>query len=378
VAAPSLAEVVDILREIAPIELAAEWDNVGLLVRPFAPARKVGRALLCVDMSVAVVAEARAAKADLVVSYHPPIFHGFKKLHADGGVQEAVLAAAAAGLAVYSPHTALDAAPSGLCDWLVEQLLAGAPPKELRPCGDGEFGRLAVLAKPLPMATLLDADFTFLNEDLARHYGIDGVKGRDFRKVTLTDARRHGILGHGSFHLLTSYPVRTSPVLRGKWIMENILGTPPPPPPPNVPELNTSEVGNTGTLRQQMEKHRANATCAVCHNKMDALGFGLENFDAVGQWRTKDGNFPIEPGGALPGNKSFKTPAELRALIKADPKYFSRCLTEKLMTYALGRGLEKFDRPTVSKICNKLASDGYRMSSLIDGIVESLPFQYRK
>ena len=154
-AAPSLAEVVDILREIAPTELAAEWDNVGLLVRPFADGRRVARALLCVDMTVAVVAEARAAKADLVVSYHPPIFQGLKKLHADGGVQEAVLAAAAAGLAVYSPHTALDAAPSGLCDWLVEQLLAGAPPKELRPCGEGEFGRVAVLAKPLPLATLL-------------------------------------------------------------------------------------------------------------------------------------------------------------------------------------------------------------------------------
>jgi hypothetical protein len=224
----------------------------------------------------------------------------------------------------------------------------------------------------------LDADYTYLNEPLAAHYGIPNVTGDEFRKVTLPDTTRGGVLTHASILTVSSYPTRTSPVLRGKWIMENILGTPPPPPPPNVPELNTSEVGNTGTLRQQMEKHRANATCAVCHNKMDALGFGLENFDAVGQWRTKDGNFPIEPGGALPGNKSFKTPAELRALIKADPKYFSRCLTEKLMTYALGRGLEKFDRPTVSKICNKLAADGYRMSSLIDGIVESLPFQYRK
>ena len=154
-AAPSLAEVVDILREIAPTELAAEWDNVGLLVRPFAAGRKVGRALLCVDMSVGVVAEAKAKKADLVVSYHPPIFQGLKRLHADGGVQEAVLAAAAAGLAVYSPHTALDAAPNGLCDWLVGELLAGQAPKELRPCGDGEFGRVAALAKPLPLATLL-------------------------------------------------------------------------------------------------------------------------------------------------------------------------------------------------------------------------------
>jgi hypothetical protein len=224
----------------------------------------------------------------------------------------------------------------------------------------------------------LDANYTYLNEPLAAHYGIPGVSGDEFRKVSLPDSTRGGVLTQASVLTISSYPTRTSPVLRGKWILENILGTPPPPPPPNVPELNTSEVGNTGTLRQQMEKHRASATCAVCHTKMDALGFGLENFDAVGQWRTMDGKFPIEPGGSLPGNKSFKTPAELRGLLKADPKYFTRCLTEKLMTYALGRGLEKFDRPTIAKICNKLASDGYRMSALIDGIVESLPFQYRK
>jgi len=235
-----------------------------------------------------------------------------------------------------------------------------------------------ILKEDRSILEFLDADYTYLNGRLAAHYGIEGVTGEEFRRVTLADNRRGGVLTHAGILTISSYPTRTSPVLRGKWIMENILGTPPPPPPPNVPELSTSEIGNTGTLRQQMEKHRADATCAVCHNKMDALGFGLENFDPVGQWRTHDGNFPIEPAGSLPGNKIFKTPAELRAILKADPKYFSRCLTEKLMTYALGRGLEKFDRPTISKICNKLASDGYRMSSLIDGIVESLPFQYRK
>lgn len=224
----------------------------------------------------------------------------------------------------------------------------------------------------------LDADYTYLNESLAEHYGIDGITGDEFRKVALTDKMRGGVLTQASILTISSYPTRTSPVLRGKWILENILGTPPPPPPPNVPELNVSEIGTTGTLRQQLEKHRADPTCAVCHTKMDALGFGLENFDPVGQWRTKDGNFPIEAGGSLPGNKIFKTPADLRAILKSDPKYFARCLTEKLMTYALGRGLEKYDRPTISKICNKLASDGYHMSSLIDGIVESLPFQYRK
>jgi hypothetical protein len=235
-----------------------------------------------------------------------------------------------------------------------------------------------ILKEDRSILEFLDADYTYLNERLAEHYGIPGISGDEFRKVTLSDNSRGGVLTQASILTISSYPTRTSPVLRGKWILENILGTPPPPPPPNVPELNESAIGNTGTLRQQLEKHRADPTCAVCHTKMDALGFGLENFDPVGQWRTKDGNFPIEAGGSLPGNKVFKTPADLRAILKSDPKYFARCLTEKLMTYALGRGLEKFDRPTISKICNKMASDGYRMSSLIDGIVESLPFQYRK
>ncbi|MFN0104689.1 MAG: DUF1592 domain-containing protein [Bryobacteraceae bacterium] len=235
-----------------------------------------------------------------------------------------------------------------------------------------------ILKEDRSILEFIDADYTYLNERLAAHYGIPGVTGDEFRKVTLPDSTRGGVLTHAGILTISSYPTRTSPVLRGKWIMENILGTPPPPPPPDVPELNVSEGGNTGTLRQQMEKHRAAPTCAVCHTKMDALGFGLENFDPVGQWRTKDGNFPIEPAGSLPGNKVFRSPAELRAILKSDPKYFSRCLTEKLMTYALGRGLEKFDRSTISKICNKLAADDYRISSLIDGIVESLPFQYRK
>ncbi|MBL8241567.1 MAG: DUF1592 domain-containing protein [Bryobacterales bacterium] len=236
----------------------------------------------------------------------------------------------------------------------------------------------AILKEDRSILDFLDADYTYLNERLAAHYGIPGVTGDDFRRVSLSGNTRGGVLTHASILTISSYPTRTSPVLRGKWIMENILGTPPPPPPPNVPELNTSEVGNNGTLRQQMEKHRANAACSVCHNKMDSLGFGLENFDAVGQWRTHDGNFPIEPGGTLPGNKTFKTPAELRTIIKSDPKYFTRCLTQKLMTYALGRGLENFDRATVSKITARVAADGYRMSSLIDAIVESLPFQYRR
>jgi len=224
----------------------------------------------------------------------------------------------------------------------------------------------------------LDSGYTYLNERLAKHYGIAGVTGDEFRRVSLDTKDRGGILSHASILTISSYPTRTSPVLRGKWILENLLGTPPPPPPANVPELNEAEVGNTGTLRQQLEKHRANATCAVCHNKMDALGFGLENFGPTGEWRTMEGKFPIESGGVLPGNKAFQSPGEMRALLKSEPKNFTRCLTEKMLTYALGRGLEKYDRPTVSRICNKLAADNYRMSSLILEIVESLPFQYRK
>lgn len=236
----------------------------------------------------------------------------------------------------------------------------------------------AILREDRSVLEFLDSDYTYLNERLANHYGIGGVAGEEFRRITLPTKERGGVLSHASILTISSYPTRTSPVIRGKWILENLLGTPPPPPPANVPELNEAAVGNTGTLRQQMEQHRANPTCAVCHNKMDSLGFGLENFDPVGQWRTMDGNFPIESGGELPGSRRFTTPAEMRALLRADPKNFSRCLTEKLLTYALGRGLEKYDRPAVSKICNKLAADDYKMSSLILAIVESLPFQYRK
>jgi hypothetical protein len=236
----------------------------------------------------------------------------------------------------------------------------------------------SILKEDRSILDFLDSQYTYLNERLASHYGIEGVKGPEFRKVDLANGTRGGVLTHASVLTISSYPTRTSPVLRGKWILENLLGTPPPPPPAGVPELNEAEVGNTGTLRQQLEKHRANATCAVCHTKMDALGFGLENFDPVGRWRDLDGKFPIESGGELPGNKKFDTPRAMRALLKADPKPFTRCLTGKLLTYALGRGLERFDRPAVSKICNKLTVEEYRFSTLILNIVESLPFQYTR
>lgn len=228
------------------------------------------------------------------------------------------------------------------------------------------------------LADFLDARYTFLNELLARHYGIEGVKGPDFRRVELTTDQRGGILGHASVLTVTSYPTRTSPVIRGKYVLENLLGEPPPPPPPDVPALDEQSVGNTGSLRQQLEKHRANATCAACHNKMDTLGFGLENYDAIGRWRTEDGKFPVDAGGTLPNGKSFRNPAELRQLLKEDLPEFARCVTEKMLTYALGRGLERYDRRTVDDITRKLAASGYRFQTLIYEIVRSLPFQARR
>lgn len=235
-----------------------------------------------------------------------------------------------------------------------------------------------ILRENRPVTEFLDSNYTYLNERLAAHYGIPGVKGNQFRRVELADGRRGGLLTHGSVLTLSSYPTRTSPVLRGKWIMENILGTPPPPPPPNVPELKTEEVGKTATLREQLEKHRANASCAVCHNKMDNLGFGLENYDAIGSWREADGPLPVDSTGRLPGNKTFRTPAEFKQLLRQEPEGFARALTAKLLTYALGRGLEPFDRATVTQICHTVAKQQYQMGDLVLAITESLPFQYRR
>ncbi|RMF44118.1 MAG: DUF1592 domain-containing protein, partial [Planctomycetota bacterium] len=219
---------------------------------------------------------------------------------------------------------------------------------------------------------LLNADYTFVNGRLARHYGLDGIEGEAFRKVSLSD--RRGVLMHASILLLTSNPTRTSPVKRGKWVLDNLLGEPPPPPPPNVPELSES-AETLGTLRQQMEQHRANPNCAVCHNKMDALGFGLENFDVVGRWREKDGRYAIDPSGELPGGRKFSGPIELVEILSQEKKTeFARCLAERLLTYALGRGLTVGDRCTVSQIVDQLAQSDYRFHALIEGIVTSPPF----
>jgi hypothetical protein len=235
-----------------------------------------------------------------------------------------------------------------------------------------------VLREDRPILDFLDANYTFLNQRLAEFYQIGGVKGHAFRKVDLTGTQRGGVLTQASVLTVSSYPNRTSPVLRGKWILENLLNAPPPPPPPDVPSLDERAVGKSVSLREQLEKHRANSTCASCHARMDALGFALEHFDAIGSWREKDGKFPIETSGALPDGRSFKGHAELRALLKSDAGAFTACLAEKMLTYALGRGLERQDRETVKTIAKRVAREGYRFSSLVLGIARSAPFQMEK
>ena len=235
-----------------------------------------------------------------------------------------------------------------------------------------------LLRENRPLADFLDARYTFLNERLAKHYGIEGVTGGDFRRVDLETDRRGGVLSQASVLTVSSYPTRTSPVIRGKYILQNVLGAPPPAPPADVPTLDESAVGTKASLRQQMEQHRANASCAVCHNRMDTLGFGLENYDAIGRWRTQDGKFPIDVAGTFPSGKSFQTPAEMRSLLRDNVPEFARCLTEKMLIYALGRGLEKYDQRTVEAILRKLGADNYGFQSLVFEISKSLPFQSRR
>jgi cytochrome c5 len=225
----------------------------------------------------------------------------------------------------------------------------------------------------------IDGRYSFLNERMAKFYKVPGVTGPEFRKVLLTgNTQRSGILTQASVLTVSSYTTRTSPVLRGKWILENILNAPPPPPPPGVPNLDEAKIGSSATLRQQLEEHRNNATCASCHARMDPLGFGLENFDAIGAWRTQDGKFPVDTSGQLPDGRSFQGPEELKAILRADREAFAECLTEKLLTYGLGRGLERYDRPVVKKIARSVAVNNYRFSSLVLEIAKSMPFQMRR
>ena len=226
---------------------------------------------------------------------------------------------------------------------------------------------------------LLTADYTFVNERLARHYGIPDVYGARFRRVALDGGARRGLLGHGSILTVTSLATRTSPVVRGKWVLENILGTPPPPPPPDVPDLPDREAGEAPrSMRARLEAHRANPVCSACHARMDPLGFALEHFDAVGKRRETEGGVPIDASGALPDGTTFDGLPGLRDVLLERQDEFVTTVTEKLLTYALGRGIEHYDRPAIRAIVRDAAADGYRWSSLVLGVARSLPFQMRR
>jgi hypothetical protein len=224
----------------------------------------------------------------------------------------------------------------------------------------------------------LDADYTFVNEYLGQYYGLSGVKGPEYRRVSLAGTPRRGVLGQTSVLTATSYPDRTSVVLRGKWVLDNLLNAPPPPPPANVPDLDAAPVAANATLRQRMSAHRTNATCASCHAKMDAIGFGLENFDATGSWRNNEGSAPVDARGTLPNGESFNGSLELAAFLRSQSGAFVQGFTEKLLTYALGRGLETGDRPAVRNITAGVTSSQGRFSSVVLEIVKSMPFQMRK
>jgi hypothetical protein len=239
----------------------------------------------------------------------------------------------------------------------------------------------STLREDQSVMNLLDADYTFLNERLARHYGIPNVYGSHFRRVQLGpefDVRR-GLMGQGSLLTVTSYANRTSVVLRGKWLLENILGSPPSPPPPNVPPLEESATeGKPLPLRQLMEKHRKNSVCANCHAPMDPLGFALENFDATGQWRTADADTPIDASGILADGTQLDGPSGLRKVLRSRPEAFAGVVSDRMLTYALGRKLDYYDVPTIRMIVRDAAKENYRWSSFILATVNSMPFQMRR
>jgi hypothetical protein len=227
----------------------------------------------------------------------------------------------------------------------------------------------------------LSANYTFVNERLAKHYGIPNVYDSYFRRVTFdaNNPARGGLLGQASILTVTSYADRTSPVIRGKWVLTNIVGSPPPPPPPNVPPLNeNASASKVLTMRERMAAHRANQPCAGCHRLMDPVGFSLENYDAVGRWRNSEEDAPIDASGNLPDGGQFAGVAGLRQALLSHPELFVNTLTEKLLTYGIGRGLEYYDEPAVRKIVRDAHGNDYRFSALILGIVNSTPFQMRR
>lgn len=261
---------------------------------------------------------------------------------------------------------------------------------------ESELFLTTIIREDRSVLDLVDANFTFLNEPLARHYGIvdtkgnrngqknkvpggQPIRGREFIRVELQpESPRGGILTQASVLTVTSNPTRTSPVKRGRWVLEQILGTPPPPPPPNVPELEEQQGELTGSLRQRMEQHRSNPSCASCHARMDPLGFAFENFTAIGAWRDKDGEFAIDPSGELPGGQTFQGPQELKAILKSKRDLIATAITEKLLIYALGRGLEYYDQPAVDRITAAMAADNDKFSRLVIEIAKSDPFRKRR
>ena len=236
----------------------------------------------------------------------------------------------------------------------------------------------AIVRNDRSVLDFINGRYSFLNERLARHYGIANVSGPEFRQVDLSATPRGGVLTQGSILAVSSYATRTSPVLRGKWVLDNLLNAPPPEPPADVPNLDEATIGTSASMRAQLEEHRKNAICASCHRRMDPLGFGLENFDAVGAWRDLEGKFPIDASGQLPDGRRFTGPEELRKILSEDRDAFARAITSKLLTYGLGRGLERYDYRTVKLIASRLPKYDYRFSGLVLEIVNSLPFQSRR
>jgi hypothetical protein len=237
----------------------------------------------------------------------------------------------------------------------------------------------SVIREDRGVGDLMTARDTFVNERLARHYGIANISGSHFRRITLTQPERYGLLGKGAILLVTSLPTRTSPVIRGKWILENLVGTPPPPPPGVVPPLEDEPLGQAPrSLRERTEIHRRNPACAACHKVMDPIGFALEPFDAVGRWRVKDSGAPIDAKGQLMDGSTVDGPTTLREALTRNPDVFARTMTDKLMIYALGRGLEANDIPTIRRIVREASRDGYRFSALVTGIVTSTPFRMKR
>ena len=236
-----------------------------------------------------------------------------------------------------------------------------------------------ILKEDRPLIEFLSADYTFVNQRLAEHYQIEGISGDEFRRVVVNAEQRGGLLGQASILTVTSNPTRTSPVKRGKWILENLLASPPPPAPAGVPPLkeSTRREPIELSLKERMAQHRSNPACAACHQLMDPLGFGLENYDATGVWRTNDGNADVDASGDLPDGRKFTGPKELRAILLERSDDFRRCFTEKLLTYSLGRGLEYFDDCAVRAIVDHGKSEGDRVSGYVLGIVHSTAFRQR-